>query len=134
VPLSTDYGMIVVDIRLWPRILLGIVVGASLSVAGASFQALLRNPRLPIPYVLGVSSGAAVGAIICPQSSESHLALSPEIAGLITPFGAFPRRGRHDCGRLFPWAAAMVDRQQHSSPRRINQSLPLFFPPSSCFS
>ena len=36
--ISTDYGMIVVDIRL-PRILLAIVVGASLSVAGASFQA-----------------------------------------------------------------------------------------------
>src|SRR5208283_2325352 len=48
--ISTDYGMIVVDIRL-PRILLGIVVGASLSVAGASFQALLRNP-LADPYVL----------------------------------------------------------------------------------
>ena len=84
--ISTDYGMIVVDIRL-PRILLGIVVGASLSVAGASFQALLRNP-LADPYVLGVSSGAAVGAIIA-LIIESHLALSPEIAGLITPFGAF---------------------------------------------
>ena len=54
--------MIVLDIRL-PRILLGILVGASLSVAGASFQALLRNP-LADPYVLGVSSGAALGAIL----------------------------------------------------------------------
>ena len=84
--ISTDYGMIVVDIRL-PRILLGIVVGASLSVAGASFQALLRNP-LADPYVLGVSSGAAVGAILA-LIVESHLALSPELAGLITPLGAF---------------------------------------------
>jgi len=45
--------MIVIEIRL-PRILLAIVVGASLAVAGTSFQALLRNP-LADPYVLGVS-------------------------------------------------------------------------------
>ncbi|HYA63050.1 MAG TPA: iron ABC transporter permease [Candidatus Sulfotelmatobacter sp.] len=84
--LSTDYGMIVVDIRL-PRILLAIVVGASLSVAGASFQALLRNP-LADPYVLGVSSGAAVGSILA-LILENQLSLSPELAGLLTPFGAF---------------------------------------------
>ena len=84
--LSSDYGMIVLDIRL-PRILLGIVVGASLSVAGASFQALLRNP-LADPYVLGVSSGAALGAIVA-LIIEGRLNLSPEVAGLITPVGAF---------------------------------------------
>jgi iron complex transport system permease protein len=84
--LSTDYGMIVIDIRL-PRILLGIVVGASLSVAGTSFQALLRNP-LADPYVLGVSSGAALGAILA-LIVEPHLAISPEFAALFTPLGAF---------------------------------------------
>jgi len=84
--LSSDYGLIVLNIRL-PRILLAIVVGASLSVAGASFQALLRNP-LADPYVLGISSGAAVGSIVA-LMIESQLALSPEFAGLITPFGAF---------------------------------------------
>lgn len=84
--LSSDYGLIVLDIRL-PRILLGIVVGASLSVAGTSFQALLRNP-LADPYVLGVSSGAALGAILA-LIVENHLNFSPEIAGLITPIGAF---------------------------------------------
>jgi len=84
--LSSDYGMIVLDIRL-PRILLGIVVGASLSVAGTSFQALLRNP-LADPYVLGVSSGAALGAIIA-LVIEGHMNLTPELAGVITPLGAF---------------------------------------------
>ena len=84
--ISTDYGMIVLDIRL-PRILLGIVVGASLSVAGTSFQALLRNP-LADPYVLGVSSGAAVGAILA-LILENQLSLSPELAGLLTPLFAF---------------------------------------------
>src|SRR5204863_7301482 len=53
--MSSDYGLIIQNIRL-PRIILGILVGASLSVAGTSFQALLRNP-LADPYVLGVSSG-----------------------------------------------------------------------------
>lgn len=84
--LSTDYGMIVVDIRL-PRILLAIVVGASLSVAGTSFQALLRNP-LADPYVLGISSGAAVGTVLA-LLLENQLALSPAFSGVLTPLGAF---------------------------------------------
>ena len=58
---SSDFRLIILDIR-WPRILLAMIVGASLSVAGASFQALLRNP-LADPYVLGVSSGAEIGTI-----------------------------------------------------------------------
>jgi iron complex transport system permease protein len=84
--ISTEYGMVVIDIRL-PRILLAMFVGASLAVAGTSFQALLRNP-LADPYVLGISSGASVGAIIA-LIVETRLALSPEFAGLLTPFGAF---------------------------------------------
>src|ERR1700751_5765759 len=51
--LSSDYAMIVIEIRL-PRILLAIVVGASLAVAGTSFQGLLLNP-LAGPSVLGGS-------------------------------------------------------------------------------
>lgn len=84
--LSSEYKLIIFDIRL-PRILLGIFVGASLSVAGASFQALLRNP-LADPYVLGVASGAAVGAIVA-LVLEPHIPLAPEIAALFTPVGAF---------------------------------------------
>ncbi|WP_026689440.1 FecCD family ABC transporter permease [Alteribacter aurantiacus] len=53
---------IIMEIRL-PRVLLALFVGASLSVAGASFQGLLRNP-LADPYTLGASSGAAVGAVM----------------------------------------------------------------------
>jgi iron complex transport system permease protein len=52
---------IVLRVRL-PRVLLGLGVGASLSVAGVLFQALLRNP-LADPFVLGVSGGAALGGI-----------------------------------------------------------------------
>ena len=46
------------------RVILGFVCGASLSVAGCVLQGLLRNP-LAEPYVLGVSSGAALGAVSC---------------------------------------------------------------------
>lgn len=53
---------IVLDIRL-PRVILSALVGASLAIAGAAFQGLLRNP-LADPYTLGVSSGASLGAVI----------------------------------------------------------------------
>jgi len=53
---------ILLQIRL-PRVLLGFVVGCSLASVGVVLQALLRNP-LADPYVLGVSSGAALGAAL----------------------------------------------------------------------
>ena len=53
---------ILFQVRL-PRILLGAITGAALSVAGAVLQALLRND-LAAPFTLGVSSGAALGAVI----------------------------------------------------------------------
>ncbi|MFJ6570133.1 FecCD family ABC transporter permease [Streptomyces sp. NPDC091292] len=53
---------IVMDVRL-PRVLLCAVVGAGLSVAGMALQALVRNP-LADPMLLGVSSGASVGAVL----------------------------------------------------------------------
>jgi len=55
-------GLILFRIRL-PRILLAAVVGFGLSLGGVVFQAILRNP-LADPFILGVSSGAAFGAIV----------------------------------------------------------------------
>ncbi len=49
------------NIRM-PRVLLAALVGASLAIAGAAFQGLLKNP-LADPYTLGISSGASVGAV-----------------------------------------------------------------------
>ena len=60
--LNEQHRAILFDIRL-PRILLGASVGASLALAGASLQALLRNP-LAEPYLLGVSNGAALGTML----------------------------------------------------------------------
>ncbi|MEK3734342.1 MULTISPECIES: FecCD family ABC transporter permease [Paenibacillus] len=59
---SQGQSHIIWDIR-FPRVLLGAVVGAGLSVAGVAAQALMRN-SLADPYILGVSSGASVGATL----------------------------------------------------------------------
>lgn len=58
---NPDYE-IFVRVRL-PRIILACLVGAALASSGVVFQALLRNP-LADPYILGISSGAGLGAII----------------------------------------------------------------------
>ena len=58
---NSDY-QIFVRVRL-PRIILACLVGAALACSGVVFQALLRNP-LADPYILGISSGAGLGAMI----------------------------------------------------------------------
>ena len=50
------------EIRL-PRVVLGVLVGAMLAVAGTAYQGVFRNP-LADPYLLGVSSGAGLGATL----------------------------------------------------------------------
>lgn len=59
---SRNTEIIVLDTRL-PRILLAGIVGLALAVAGATYQGLFRNP-LADPYLLGVSQGALLGAVI----------------------------------------------------------------------
>jgi iron complex transport system permease protein len=58
---NPDYE-IFVRVRV-PRIILAALVGAALASAGVIFQALLRNP-LADPYILGISSGAGLGAML----------------------------------------------------------------------
>lgn len=53
---------IILEIRL-PRVILAGIVGAALSVAGATYQGLFRNP-LADPYLIGVAQGASLGAVI----------------------------------------------------------------------
>ncbi len=71
---------IILTIRL-PRVILAGLVGASLAVAGATYQGLFRNP-LADPYLIGVSQGALLGAVIG--------FLVPEIGTGITEFGIVP--------------------------------------------
>jgi len=53
---------IICNVRL-PRILMGFITGAALAICGAGYQGIFRNPMAD-PYVLGVSSGASLGASI----------------------------------------------------------------------
>lgn len=66
---------IVQDLRL-PRIALAVIVGAGLAASGTALQATLRNP-LAEPYLLGVSGGAAVGAVLAVVLGLSSPALLP---------------------------------------------------------
>src|SRR6188472_94315 len=75
-------SVIMVHIRL-PRVLTGFLVGGSLASVGVALQALLRNP-LADPYVLGVSSGAALGV---------SLAMLFGIGSLVTLFPGLPLFG-----------------------------------------
>ena len=59
---SGSNGVIVRELRL-PRVLLAFCVGGTLAVAGASLQAMLRNP-LAEPWLLGLSGGASLGAVV----------------------------------------------------------------------
>lgn len=74
------YTTIVWNIR-FPRVVLAGLVGASLAIAGAAFQGLLRNP-LADPYTLGVSSGASVGAVL---TIFLHISI-PVIGSYTLPF------------------------------------------------
>ncbi len=60
--LSKSHAAIVSEIRL-PRVVLGLLVGATLSVTGAAYQGAFRNP-LADPYLLGIAAGAGLGATI----------------------------------------------------------------------
>ncbi len=85
------YERILFKVRL-PRVVLAGLVGAGLSVTGAAFQGLFRNP-LADPHILGVSSGAALGATIAMLFGSgawffgiSLTGLSAFAGGLITVF------------------------------------------------
>jgi iron complex transport system permease protein len=96
---------IVLRIRL-PRALAGALIGATLAVAGVTFQTLLRNP-LADPFILGVSGGAACGAAM---ATAFGLGVIPGLVPLIAFAGACGataavfllarRRGRTDPTRL----------------------------------
>jgi iron complex transport system permease protein len=66
----------------WPRLLTAAAVGAGLAGTGAVLQAIFRNP-LADPAIIGVSSGASLGAVITIQTGLSHLNQTN------TPLGAF---------------------------------------------
>lgn len=79
-PAAIAARRVLLDIRL-PRILLAVLVGASMGLGGVAAQCLFRNP-LASPYVIGVSNGAAAGAAL------GLLTIGASIpAGLLPAFG-----------------------------------------------
>ena len=84
--ISPKITSIVFDIRL-PRIIAAMVVGGSLSVAGAAFQGIFKNP-LVSPDLLGVSKGAGFGASVAILASFSNIFVQifAFIFGLISVF------------------------------------------------
>jgi len=81
-----SYKTIIMDIRL-PRILLAALVGCALAVSGVVMQSIFRNPMAD-PFIIGLSSGAAVGASI-----STLMGLSISIGIYSTPFLAFVGAG-----------------------------------------
>ena len=81
-----SYKTIIMDIRL-PRILLAALVGCALAVSGVVMQSIFRNPMAD-PFIIGLSSGAAVGASI-----SILMGLSISIGIYSTPFLAFVGAG-----------------------------------------
>src|SRR5690625_457508 len=80
--------MVIWEIRL-PRIINGILVGAVLAASGAVMQGLFRNP-LADPGLIGVSSGAAVGAVAAIGWGGGLLVFLPEwLGGFLLPLCAF---------------------------------------------
>ncbi|GHF40556.1 iron complex transport system permease protein [Deinococcus metalli] len=76
--------VIVWSIRL-PRVVMGVLVGAALSMCGASFQGVFRNP-LADPYLLGVASGSALGATVAIVLDWPRAAIP--VAALVCALGA----------------------------------------------
>ena len=77
--LSPTDETILWELRL-PRVVLGALVGGTLALAGATYQAVFRNP-LADPYLLGVAAGAGLGATLAiayvPQARDTHALLPP---------------------------------------------------------
>ncbi|MFE7766451.1 FecCD family ABC transporter permease [Streptomyces sp. NPDC057438] len=90
---------IVEELRL-PRVLVGLLVGASLGLGGALFQSVSRNP-LGSPDVLGLSQGATAGAlvvIVLVSGSANQVALGALAGGLVTGLAIYAlawKRGVH---------------------------------------
>ncbi|EHQ89696.1 FecCD family ABC transporter permease [Desulfosporosinus youngiae] len=86
---DTTLDTVVMQVRL-PRIVLGILVGGALSVAGASYQTLFKNPMVS-PDILGVSAGAAFGAALAMINNASwwQIQLLAFLFGIIAVAAAY---------------------------------------------
>ena len=125
-PVPRLHDAIVWDLRL-PRVLTAAAVGAGLALAGAVMQSLTRNP-LADPYLLGLSSGASLGAVAVLVVGVSLLLPVAAFAGAL----AGPRRdpgarplGRAPCPRAGPsWPASRCPRWPPPAPASSSSGPP----------
>ncbi|MFF2206045.1 FecCD family ABC transporter permease [Streptomyces sp. NPDC058145] len=97
---GTAYQDFIVNELRLPRVLVGLLVGASLGLGGALFQAVSRNP-LGSPDVLGLSQGSTAGAlvvIVLMSGSAAQVTAGALVGGLVTGFAIYLlawKRGVH---------------------------------------
>ena len=88
---NPDYDFIVNTLRL-PRMLVAVMVGMGLGVAGAIMQGLTRNP-LASPDIIGISAGAALVAV-------TLIVMFPTVPAGVLPHGGVRRRRAYRCADL----------------------------------
>ena len=92
-PLETEGRILTIVWNLrFPRVILAFIIGGALAVSGGVFQSVLKNP-LASPYIVGVSSGAALGAglvmltgFTIPLLLNFTLPVAGFVSGLLTVF------------------------------------------------
>lgn len=99
------YDMVIWQLRL-PRIVMSLLAGASLAVCGCVFQSIFRNPICD-PYILGISSGASLGAAIAIILGWDTMLFGITLPALVTAIltlllimGIARLRNRHDTQTL----------------------------------
>jgi iron complex transport system permease protein len=103
---ASPHAQIVWQLRA-PRVVLGALVGAGLALVGGALQAVTRNP-LADPHLLGISSGAAVGAVVAVLYAGQALgplalpalALAGALVGMLLVLALANRHGRLESDRL----------------------------------
>jgi len=85
--ISSNSESIILTLRL-PRILMSLLVGAGLAMCGVVFQGIFKNP-LADPYILGISSGASLGAAIAIAAGAQAMYLGFGMISLFAFIGSF---------------------------------------------
>ena len=92
----TPDGMIFFQIRL-PRVLLGLLAGGALAMAGATLQVIFRNP-LAEPWTLGIAGGASLGAFLARICGPFNTSQALAVLGAAATLGLVLAVARRQCG------------------------------------